>query len=222
MIFQDPMTSLNPVLTISNRSGSCSNYTWVWTTRLHASAPSNCSNSWVYLPPSNAWIITPINSRAGMRSRAMIAMALSCNPNLLLVRRADHRPRCDHPGTNIGIAASPQRRVQDGDDFYYSRPGCSGGTVRPGNLLCDGGRIMEHATTLDLYTLICRHPYTLGLLNSVPRLDEERKERLVPIPGMPPDMINAPQGCPFYPRCTYREPRNREANAPSARCEAGP
>ena len=76
-----------------------------------------------------------------------------------------------------------------------------------------GGRIMEHATTLDLYT-DPRHPYTLGLLNSVPRLDEERKERLVPIPGMPPDMINAPQGCPFYPRCTYREPRNREEMPP--------
>jgi oligopeptide transport system ATP-binding protein len=75
------------------------------------------------------------------------------------------------------------------------------------------GKVIERASTLDLYT-DPRHPYTLGLLKSVPRLDEERKERLEPIPGMPPDLINALPGCPFYPRCTYREPRNKEEMPP--------
>jgi oligopeptide/dipeptide ABC transporter ATP-binding protein len=85
--------------------------------------------------------------------------------------------------------------------------------------LCDrvivmyAGKIAEHAPTMDLYK-DPRHPYTLGLLKSVPRLDERRKERLEPIPGMPPDMVHTLPGCPFYPRCNYREPRNREEMPP--------
>ena len=71
------------------------------------------------------------------------------------------------------------------------------------------GRIVEEAATEQLFANP-RHPYTLGLLNSVPRLDEARKERLVPIPGMPPDLIDVPPGCPFYPRCTYRAAGSKE------------
>src|SRR5207253_902033 len=72
----------------------------------------------------------------------------------------------------------------------------------------------------ELYT-DPRHPYTLGLLKSVPRLDEVRKERLDPIPGMPPDMVHTLPGCPFYPRCTFRQPRNKEEMPPLRSVVAG-
>lgn len=207
MIFQDPMTSLNPVLTISKQIGE--------SLKLHMGMDDKAARKrtvellkLVGIPSAEQRLDNyPHQFSGGMRQRVMIAMALSCNPNLLLA---------DEPTTALDVTIQAQilellRRLKDEFKMAMIFITHDLGVVAG---LCDrvivmyGGRIMEHATTLDLYT-DPRHPYTLGLLNSVPRLDEERKERLVPIPGMPPDMINAPQGCPFYPRCTYREPRNR-------------
>jgi oligopeptide transport system ATP-binding protein len=147
-----------------------------------------------------------------MRQRVMIAMALSCNPKLLIA---------GEPTTALDVTIQAQildliRRLKSEFNtaviFITHDLGVVAG-------LCDrvmvmyAGRVMERATTRLLYT-DPRHPYTLGLLKSVPRLDEDRKERLEPIPGMPPDLINLPPGCPFYPRCTYRQPRNKEEMPP--------
>jgi oligopeptide transport system ATP-binding protein len=154
-----------------------------------------------------------------MRQRVMIAMALSCNPKLLIA---------DEPTTALDVTIQAQildliKRLKAEFNtaviFITHDLGIVAG-------LCDrvqvmyAGKIVEQASTLDLYT-DPRHPYTLGLLKSVPRLDEERKERLEPIPGMPPDLVNYPVGCPFYARCTFREPRNKEENPPLRAVSAG-
>jgi oligopeptide transport system ATP-binding protein len=212
MIFQDPMTSLNPVLTVRKQIGE--------SLKLHMGMNDSQARrrtiellQLVGIPSAERRLDNyPHQFSGGMRQRVMIAMALSCNPKLLIA---------DEPTTALDVTIQAQildliRRLKSEFGtaviFITHDLGVVAG-------LCDrvivmyGGRIMEHATTLDLYT-DPRHPYTLGLLNSVPRLDEERKERLVPIPGMPPDLIHSPPGCPFYPRCTYREPRNRDEMPP--------
>jgi oligopeptide transport system ATP-binding protein len=146
-------------------------------------------------------------------------MALSCNPKLLIA---------DEPTTALDVTIQAQildliRRLKSEFNtaviFITHDLGVVAG-------LCDrvivmyAGRIMEHAPTTQLYK-DPRHPYTLGLLKSIPRLDEARKERLDPIPGMPPDLINTIPGCPFYPRCTFREPRNKEEMPPLKAVEPG-
>ena len=212
MIFQDPMTSLNPVLPISRQIGEA--------LKLHLNLGDRAARNrtvellkLVGIPSAEERVDNyPHQFSGGMRQRVMIAMALSCNPKLLLA---------DEPTTALDVTIQAQildliRRLKAEFNMAVIFITHDLGVVAG---LCDrvivmyGGRIMEHASTLDVYT-DPRHPYTLGLLNSVPRLDEDRKERLVPIPGMPPDMINAPDGCPFYPRCTFRELRNRDEMPP--------
>ena len=212
MIFQDPMTSLNPVLTVSKQIGE--------SLKLHMNMGDRAARNrtiellkLVGIPSAEERVDNyPHQFSGGMRQRVMIAMALSCNPKLLLA---------DEPTTALDVTIQAQildliRRLKAEFNMAVIFITHDLGVVAG---LCDrvmvmyGGRIMEQTSTLNLYT-DPRHPYTLGLLRSVPRLDETRKERLVPIPGMPPDMMNAPAGCPFYPRCTYREPRNREEMPP--------
>ena len=212
MIFQDPMTSLNPVLTISKQIGE--------SLQLHLNLTGTQARKrtaellkMVGIPSAEQRLDSyPHQFSGGMRQRVMIAMALSCNPKLLIA---------DEPTTALDVTIQAQildliRRLKSEFNtaviFITHDLGVVAG-------LCDrvivmyGGRIMEEAGTFDLYK-DPRHPYTLGLLKSVPRLDEERKERLEPIPGMPPDLMNPIPGCPFYPRCTYREPHNREEMPP--------
>jgi oligopeptide transport system ATP-binding protein len=212
MIFQDPMTSLNPVITISKQIGE--------TLQLHLGMTQKQARTrtiellkLVGIPSAEQRLDSyPHQFSGGMRQRVMIAMALSCNPKLLIA---------DEPTTALDVTIQAQileliRRLKSEFNtaviFITHDLGVVAG-------LCDrvivmyGGRIMEEAPTVQIYGEP-RHPYTLGLLKSVPRLDEERKERLEPIPGMPPDMVNPIPGCPFYPRCTYREPRNKDQMPP--------
>jgi oligopeptide transport system ATP-binding protein len=212
MIFQDPMTSLNPVLTISRQIGEA--------LQLHLGMTQKQARNrtvellkLVGIPSAEKRVDNyPHQFSGGMRQRVMIAMALSCNPKLLIA---------DEPTTALDVTIQAQildliKRLKAEFNtaviFITHDLGIVAG-------LCDrvqvmyAGKVIERGSTIDLYT-DPRHPYTLGLLKSVPRLDEERKERLEPIPGMPPDLINAPPGCPFYPRCTYRQPRNNEEMPP--------
>ena len=208
MIFQDPMTSLNPVLTVSRQIGEALQV-HLGMTGKQAKKRTIELLKMVGIPSAEERVDHyPHQFSGGMRQRVMIAMSLSCNPNLLIA---------DEPTTALDVTIQAQildliKRLKSEFNtaviFITHDLGVVAG-------LCDrvivmyAGRIAEHAPTPQLYA-DPRHPYTLGLLKSIPRLDEVRKERLEPIPGMPPDLVNSLPGCPFYPRCTFREPRNRE------------
>jgi oligopeptide transport system ATP-binding protein len=219
MIFQDPMTSLNPVLTV-NRQISEALETHMGMNGSQAKKRTIELLKLVGIPSAEERVNHyPHQFSGGMRQRVMIAMSLSCNPKLLIA---------DEPTTALDVTIQAQildliKRLKDEFNtaiiFITHDLGVVAG-------LCDrvqvmyAGKIVESADTMQLYT-DPRHPYTLGLLKSVPRLDEVRKERLDPIPGMPPDLVNSPPGCPFYPRCTFRQPRNKEEMPPLVSVESG-
>ncbi|MBF6613007.1 MAG: ABC transporter ATP-binding protein [Chloroflexi bacterium] len=207
MIFQDPMTSLNPVLTISKQIGEALQLHLGMNTREARNRTIELLQL-VGIPSAKERVDHyPHQFSGGMRQRVMIAMALSCNPKLLIA---------DEPTTALDVTIQAQildilKRLKSEFNMAVIFITHDLGVVAG---LCDrvivmyGGRIMEHAATHDLYK-DPRHPYTLGLLKSVPRMDLERQERLEPIPGMPPDLMHPLPGCPFYPRCTFREPYHK-------------
>jgi len=145
----------------------------------------------------------PHEFSGGMRQRVMIAMALSCNPEILIA---------DEPTTALDVTI--QAQILDLIRDLQKRHGTavilithSLGVVAN---LCQrllvmyAGRIVEEATVESVFAQP-RHPYTLGLLNSIPRGDVERGGRLQAIEGQPPNMTDPPSGCPFHPRCPFRQ-----------------
>ena len=201
MIFQDPMTSLNPVLTIGRQITE--------SLELHLSMNRSQSREraielleLVGIPAAaNRLDDYPHQFSGGMRQRVMIAMGLSCNPQLLIA---------DEPTTALDVTI--QAQIIDLVDRLRKELGMAiiwithdlgvvaGMAERV--IVMYSGFIIEAATVNDLYAQP-QHPYTLGLLRSIPRLDEAHKERLVPIDGLPPDLLDEPSHCPFAPRCEF-------------------
>ena len=201
MIFQEPMTSLNPVLTIGRQLTE--------TLELHlkmdrASAIQRAIEllEMVGIPEARSRINDyPHQFSGGMRQRVMIAMALSCNPKLLLA---------DEPTTALDVTIQAQilelltrltRELGTSVIIITHNLGVVARYADRVNVMY-AGKIIESATAEDLYHQP-RHPYTLGLLRSVPRLDQARKEKLDPIEGMPPDLVRIPPGCSFRARCRF-------------------
>jgi oligopeptide transport system ATP-binding protein len=201
MIFQEPMTSLNPVLTIGRQITE--------SLELHLKMDRASANKraielmeMVGISEAKARISDyPHQFSGGMRQRAMIAMALSCNPKLLLA---------DEPTTALDVTIQAQilelltRLTRELGTAVVIITHNLGVVARYADRVSVmyAGKIVESAVARELYANP-NHPYTLGLLKSVPRLDRARKERLEPIEGLPPDLIHMPKGCAFQPRCKF-------------------
>ncbi|MFC1886726.1 ABC transporter ATP-binding protein [Thermodesulfobacteriota bacterium] len=201
MVFQEPMTSLNPVLTIGRQISE--------SLELHrdmngAEAVKETIRllGLVQIPAAESRIDAyPHQFSGGMRQRVMIAMALSCNPNLLIA---------DEPTTAIDVTIQAQlldlmkqltRDIGTALIIITHNLGVVARYADRVNVMY-AGRIVEKGSAKDIYHNP-KHPYTLGLLKSVPRLDEAIKEKLIPIEGLPPDLVDLPTGCAFHPRCPY-------------------
>ena len=202
MIFQDPMTSLNPVLTIGRQISEA--------LELHLGMDKTQSRKrtielleLVGIPSAADRVDNyPHQFSGGMRQRVMIAMGLSCNPQLLIA---------DEPTTALDVTIQAQivdlvKRLRDEIGMAiiwitHDLGVVSGLADRV--IVMYAGYIVEEAAVKELYHHP-RHPYTLGLLGSLPRLDEDRPVKLRSIEGLPPDLIDFPPGCPFYARCNYR------------------
>jgi oligopeptide/dipeptide ABC transporter ATP-binding protein len=210
MVFQEPMTSLNPVLTIGRQLTEG--------LEIHMGmSPSDARKRAVELlglvgipDPARRLRQYPHQFSGGMRQRMMIAMALACNPPLVLA---------DEPTTALDVTIQAQilelmkdlsRRLGVAMLIITHNLGVVARYADRVNVMY-AGRIIERGTARDIYHAP-RHPYTLGLLRSVPRLDEPRRARLAPIEGQPPDLTRLPPGCAFTPRCAFRVERcSREA-----------
>jgi oligopeptide transport system ATP-binding protein len=201
MIFQDPMTSLNPVLTIGEQVGEA--------LQQHLGMDSRAARrrsvellDMVGIPiPEQRVDEYPHQFSGGMRQRVMIAMGLSCNPQLLIA---------DEPTTALDVTIQAQivelvKHLQEeiGMSVIWITHdlGVIAGLANRVVVMYTG-QIVEMAPVDDLYG-DPRHPYTIGLLGSLPRLDAQTHQQLTSIEGMPPDLTALPKGCSFAPRCPY-------------------
>ena len=212
MIFQDPMTSLNPVLTIGHQISEAL-ILHLGMNKEQARKRSVELLELVGIPgAANRLDDYPHQFSGGMRQRVMIAMGLSCNPQLLIA---------DEPTTALDVTIQAQivdlvQRLKDEMGMAviwitHDLGVVAGMAERV--IVMYAGFIVEESPVNQLYDRP-RHPYTLGLLRSIPRLDRGRQQRLVPIDGLPPDLLEAPTHCPFAPRCAFNIEKCWQENPP--------
>jgi len=216
MIFQEPMTSLNPVLTIC-RQITESLELHLNMDRLAARGRAIELLKMVGVPDAATRIDDyPHQFSGGMRQRVMIAMALSCNPMIIFA---------DEPTTAVDVTTQAQLLELMKDLVTRQNTALVIVTHNLGVVaryaqriyVMYAGRIIESGLSEDIFGHP-RHPYTIGLLHSVPRLGERHGTRkLIPIDGMPPDLINMPPTCAFLPRCTYKVERCQKEPWPALR-----
>ena len=213
MIFQDPMTSLNPLYTVENQIAE--------PLRIHrgmskAEARKEALELLrrVEIPNPEARLKQyPHELSGGMRQRVMIAAAIACQPKLVIA---------DEPTTALDVTIQAQvldllNHLKENSnasiimithDLGVIASMCSRILVMYGGIICEQGTVRE-----IFYEP--RHPYTWGLLRSIPKMTERKDEKLIPINGTPPDMLCPPKGCPFAPRCPYAMPVCRKYLAPN-------
>ena len=212
MIFQDPMTALNPFLTIEEQLTEV--------TRLHLGLSASDALDHaiemlqrVGIPaPGKRVFDYPHQFSGGMRQRVMIAMALSCNPEVLIA---------DEPTTALDVTIQAQildlmRELQQNDGtaiIFITHDLGVVASICHRVLVMYGGRIVERADVDSLFGHP-QHPYTHGLLRSAPRWDQQQQDSLIAIDGQPPDMAHLPAGCAFEPRCSHRIEQCRDQIPP--------
>lgn len=212
MVFQDPMTSLNPVMTIGKQMAE--------PLMLHMGLNKEQARErsvelleQVGIPRAKDRLKDyPHQYSGGMRQRVMIAMALSCNPQIVIA---------DEPTTALDVTIQAQivdlmirLREEVGMSIVWITHdlGVVASIAHRVNVMY-GGFIIEELPIRDLYANPC-HPYTIGLLGSLPRIYQKGRQRLYSIEGMPPMLYQKPQRCPFSPRCRWVVDRCREENPP--------
>jgi oligopeptide/dipeptide ABC transporter ATP-binding protein len=219
MIFQDPMTSLNPVLTIGRQISEALETHFGMRGRAAQKRAAELLDR-VGIPAANKRVRDyPHQFSGGMRQRAMIAMALACKPKLMIA---------DEPTTALDVTIQAQildllRELVAEENaaliLITHDLGVVAGMCERINVMYSG-LFMETGSATQLFSRP-RHPYTVGLLQSIPRLDAARRERLHPIEGIPRDMLQAPQACPFQPRCRYEVEQSRNEVPPLEEIEPG-
>ena len=212
MVFQDPMTSLNPVLTVGRQLGEA--ITTHFPNEKDAAVKQRVIEllELVGVPnPETRYTQYPHEFSGGMRQRAMIAMGIANSPSLLIA---------DEPTTALDVTIQAQvlevlKRVQEETDAATILITHDLGIVAE---MCDrvlvmyAGHIVESGKVEDIFRAP-RHPYTIGLMNSLPKLTGD-EEWLEPITGAPPSLINLPSGCPFHPRCFLARERCKQEVPP--------
>ena len=205
MVFQDPMTSLNPVLTVERQLTE--------TLELHMGLRGRAARrravellDLVGIPsPEKRLDDLPHQFSGGMRQRVMIAMALSCSPQLLIADEPTTALDVTIQAQILELIAKLQAELGMAVLLITHDLGVVAG-MADRIIVMYAGRVVEAGPTEAIFAGP-RMPYTIGLLQSVPRLDEERGHRLKPIRGAPPDLIELPAGCcPFAPRCDFVQP----------------
>jgi oligopeptide/dipeptide ABC transporter ATP-binding protein len=201
MIFQEPMTSLNPVLTIGRQVAE--------PMEVHRNMALKEALEKAQVLLEKAQIAAagtrlghyPHQFSGGMRQRAMIAMGLGCNPRMIIA---------DEPTTALDVTVQAQilellkNLTRDFGMALIIITHNLGVVARYADRVnvMYAGKIVEKGTAHDIYENP-QHPYTIGLMASVPQLDQDLKKKLVPIQGQPPNLANVPEGCAFRPRCNY-------------------
>jgi peptide/nickel transport system ATP-binding protein len=201
MIFQDPLSALHPYFTIGQQiSEAFLIHNKVSRKAARQHAIDMLGRVGIPQPAARADDY-PHQFSGGMRQRAMIAMALSCDPELLIA---------DEPTTALDVTVQAQildlisdlQREFGSAVIIITHDLGVVAELTDDILVMYSGRVAEYGTAVDIFGRP-GHPYTWGLLTSMPRIDEARSERLIPIKGTPPSLINVPSGCPFHPRCDY-------------------
>jgi oligopeptide/dipeptide ABC transporter ATP-binding protein len=219
MIFQDPMTSLNPVLTIGRQIREALEAHFDLSKSEAMRRVSELLDQVGIPSPEIRVNAYPSQMSGGQQQRVMIAMAIACEPKLLIA---------DEPTTALDVTIQAQildllknlvQERETGLILITHDLGVVAGMCERVNVMY-AGMFMETGSADQLFSHP-RHPYTLGLLQSVPRLDAERKTKLHPIEGAPRDMLRAPQACPFQPRCRFEVEQSRLEVPPLREVEPG-
>ena len=209
MIFQDPMTSLNPVFTVGFQIAE--------TVKRHRKDVNN-DQAWKRAVEMLDLVrISDAKRRAknyphefsgGMRQRVMIAIALACNPQLLIADEPTTALDVTIPAQVLDLMKGLSQEFGTAVMLITHDLGVVAGTCQYVNVMY-AGHVVESAPVKQIFDTPA-HPYTVGLLQSIPRLNEDRGTRLTPIAGQPPDLSNPPVGCPYAPRCPKVQSRCRK------------